>query len=812
MAQLAGIVGGELDGSAVPRTEVDLGPQRVAIHSAMVEPGGVFVALAGRRDGHDWVTDAVANKAACAIVKRSWRTPSDTLPLLRVDDPLHALHALARWYRQQLRCHVLAVAGSLGKTTTKDALVAFLNESAFCYGSPGSFNSQLGVPLAVLSCPADAEFGVFEAAATETGEMARLAEILRPDTIVITTVGDRFRRSFGSPDAYVAELCHLAMHARTEGGGSVEVICGDAAQDVEPYLSDGVRVLTPHKQMWPVPRVRRLSAAVMAIDVHTGEGARRIDVPTSSSWVAGDVALAAATCAALGRPPREQVYSPTSLDLQTWRSPSGVYVLRSAAVDDPMAWRTAIEDAFDATSGAGQVFVALSDAANTVSEDTLTALADGRRDRPWSVLVLRGRAAAVLARTGVVPLQEFDSPTELSSSLAAMVRAGDVVSVIAGRDALIEGISKDLLEAMAPTKLLIDVGAIGINVSTVRQQCPDAKIMAVVKAGAYGADAPELARHLVAFGVDQFAVSQADEGVRLRRSGVSAPILVLLATPDELAKAQRAHLTICVHSLELLETVLDNPAQVLDVHVEVDTGMRRTGLDTHDVVDALLALRNTGIPVSGLMTHLAAADEPRLDEFTTTQLRSFDQVVDAASRAGLAIPPRHALASAGVIRFPGHAMEMVRVGLALHGIAPSRHCVDLPLVPSMTLTSRLIDRRRLDVGDRVGYSGTFQADEPLETGVVQLGYHDGIFRSFEHTGAVVVNGHRCPVVGRVSMDSMVVDLSACPEAEVGSDVLIFGEHGESSQAIEDVAEAMQTIPYEVISRLGPRVQRVFVRH
>jgi alanine racemase len=98
------------------------------------------------------------------------------------------------------------------------------------------------------------------------------------------------------------------------------------------------------------------------------------------------------------------------------------------------------------------------------------------------------------------------------------------------------------------------------------------------------------------------------------------------------------------------------------------------------------------------------------------------------------------------------------------------------------------------------------------TGVVQLGYDEGIFGSFEHTGAVVVNGHRCPVVGRVSIDSMVVDLSACPEAEVGSDVLIFGEYGESSQAIEDVAEAMQTIPYEVISRLGPRVQRLFVRH
>jgi alanine racemase len=156
---------------------------------------------------------------------------------------------------------------------------------------------------------------------------------------------------------------------------------------------------------------------------------------------------------------------------------------------------------------------------------------------------------------------------------------------------------------------------------------------------------------------------------------------------------------------------------------------------------------------------------------------------------------------------------MVRVGLALHGIAPSSSCGErLALVPSLTLTSRLIDRRVLDPGDHVGYGATFRAAGPLVTGVVQLGYHDGIFRSFQQRGAVVVDGHRCPVVGRISMDSMVVDLSACPDAAVGTDVLVFGTQGDSAQPIEAVAEAMGTIPYEVIARLGPRIQRVFVRH
>jgi alanine racemase len=801
--ELAAVVGGELAGDVARHETITLGPQQVTIHSAHVEPGAVFVALTGRRDGHDFVAAAVANKAVAAIVARRWPSPDPALPLVRVDDPLAALQRLAAWYRARLTAHVVAVVGSLGKTTTKDALVSFLGESAYCYGSPGSFNSQLGVPLSVLWCPADADIAVFEVATTEPGELDRLVDVVRPDTLVVTTVGDRFRRSFGSAAAYAAELGTLARVAD-------RVVCGDDGIQVLAGLPPGtVTALTPATPAWPVQDVSRPAHGSVTI---TLDG-QRIEVPTSSSWVAGDVALAAATSVALGHRPTATTYAPTSVDLQTWRSPAGVYVLRSAAVDEPMAWRTALADAFDAVSGSGRVVVVLSETAHEMSEETLTTLAAVTTDRPWSVLVTAGRAADVLGRRPEVPLQVHPTPSALSAALAREAVAGDVVSVITARGELIEGISRDLFEAMAPIKLRIDVGAMALNVAAIRRQCPGAMVMAVVKAGAYGADAPELARHLAACGVDQFAVSHADEGVQLRRSGVTAPVLVLLATPDELRKARRAHLTICVHSPELLRAVLADPAGVVDVHVEVDTGLHRTGLAPADVVRALEDLRDAGVTVSGLMTHLSSPDDPDLDHLTIGQLATFDDVVDAARAAGLAIPVRHALASGGVCRFPSHAMEMVRVGLALHGIAPSPACAaELALVPSLTLTSRLIDRRVLAPGEHVGYGATFEADRPIVTGVVQLGYHDGIFRSFQDGGAVIVDGRRCPVVGRISMDSTVVDLSACPDAAVGTDVLLFGTEGDSSQPIEDVAAAMGTIPYEVVARLGPRVQRVFVRH
>ena len=360
----------------------------------------------------------------------------------------------------------------------------------------------------------------------------------------------------------------------------------------------------------------------------------------------------------------------------------------------------------------------------------------------------------------------------------------------------------------------IDDGALRHNAAVAGQLAgggPEC-VMAVVKAGAYGVDAPELARHLASLNVDEFAVSDTDEGVALRRSGISLPILVLHPTPDEFEKAFQAHLTLCVHSAELLDSVVAAPHKVVAVQVEVETGMNRTGLPTSLVVSALRQLNDAGVRVGGLFTHMAAADDPAMDAFTLSQLHKFEAVIADVHMANLPMPLRHALASSGIIRFPQYKMDMVRVGVALLGIAPSPDCRGIPLVPVLTLLSRLIERRTLHAGDRVGYGGKFRADRTMDVGVVQMGYYDGIHRSFAARGTVFIEGRSCRLAGVISMDSLVVDLSDCPDAQVGSDVLFFGANGESSQALETVAEAMDTIPYEVITGLGPRIQRIFVRH
>jgi alanine racemase len=261
----------------------------------------------------------------------------------------------------------------------------------------------------------------------------------------------------------------------------------------------------------------------------------------------------------------------------------------------------------------------------------------------------------------------------------------------------------------------------------------------------------------------------------------------------------------------------------ISVHVEVETGMHRTGLDWDEssvfsgsmtAIDCIRELSSLDkVEIEGLMTHLASADDPSQDPMTLLQLQRFEHVAAAARELGTT-PILHAAATAGTVRFPAARYDMVRVGLGLFGLHPSEATAQsIHLEPVISLVSRLVQVSNVPEGEGVGYGGTWLAPPGGgRVGVVPAGYHDCIPRSFSNFGYVIVANARCQIIGRVSMDSMTIDLSHCPSAGVGSEVLIYGRMGKSLVALEEVSQAIHTIPYEVMARVGPRVQRVFSRH
>lgn len=349
-----------------------------------------------------------------------------------------------------------------------------------------------------------------------------------------------------------------------------------------------------------------------------------------------------------------------------------------------------------------------------------------------------------------------------------------------------------------PTYLTIDLQALQHNLQCVREFAPQRKIIAMVKANAYGHGLTAIAKALPA--ADAFGVASLDEGLQLRQAGITQPIILMegLFHPDEMREAEEQQFTLVVHHLphvEMLEKA--QPKKPFSIWLKINTGMNRLGIAQHQaqtVYQRLTACAAVAKPI-GLMTHFAEADSIT-SAATQQQIKLFQQVT-----ASLQGP--HSLAnSAGILAWPDAYGDWVRPGLILYGASPfsDRNGVDYGLKPVMTLSSQLIAVYPISKGSKVGYGGTWEAPEDLLLGVVGVGYGDGYPQFATNGTPVLVNGVRCTLVGRVSMDMLTVDLRPYPQAKISDPVILWG----AGLSAEEVARHSHTSAYEILTRMTPR--------
>ncbi|MGB5134162.1 MAG: alanine racemase [Prochlorococcaceae cyanobacterium] len=820
--ELVGLLDGELRG--VPAEQ----PLRaVAIDSRRVLPGDLFIALGGLHcDGHDFVEAAEAAGASLVVLRRD-RCPESGpgrtgCARLLVDDPLLALQRLAAWYRRTHIRRVVAITGSNGKTVVKAALTALLAGRFRVAASPGSWNSQVGVPLAVLTAPPGTELGVFEAGISTPGEMARLAAILAPDHGVLVNVGLAHLGSFGSREVTAREKMRLFQNMDELGW----VIAPD-----DPLVN---------AQPLPCPRIHpgsgppRLlgqspqgSGTLLHLDL--GGSKAQVSVRTRSQPLIEDLIIAMTAAQQLGVPAEEMVavlqdytFGPTRME--TWRTPEGITIVNDTASDDPLSVQTALATVASSPEGGRRLFV-FGGMADLGSGEQREHELIGRMaaERGFSELLLLPHparthtAAAWNASHPGRPARELGDTAALRDTIRQLAEPGDTVLLKGASRQELSSAAQAIWESMAPRRLLVDLDAIRDNVARFRALCgPGVAMLAVLKAWAYGTELPRLATALQDSGIDWIGVSAADEGAAIRRAGVHRPVLVMLMDTDEVDKAVRWRLTPVVYSLPFARTLvatLQAMGARLDVHLEIETGMGRLGVAPEEALAAARLLRDSGVvTVSGVMTHLASADDPAADGDTTAQLQRFDAVVDEL-RLELGTPLLvHAAATAGAVRFPASRYDMVRLGLGLFGLHPSpavAGAIELEL--AVAFISRLVQVRHCSKGQRIGYNGTHQVTaESQRIGIVAAGYNDGVPWQFSNRGEVLMQGRRVAVLGRVSMDSMAIDLEPLPEAAVGDEVLIFGAHEGQVLRPEQAAIQAGTIPYDLLVKVdGRRVQRIF---
>ncbi|MGH3889513.1 MAG: alanine racemase [Pseudonocardiaceae bacterium] len=826
--ELAGIVDGKLRSPVREHGQVHY----VSTHSDHIRSGTVFFALRGSQtDGHKYVGRAFANGAVAAVVDRQQlKEVREDGPLIVVDSPLWALRSLAGWWRSKLTATVVAIVGNTGKTVTKDALVHFLGYRYTAYGSPGSYNSQIGVPLSLLECPREAEIAVIEAAISQPGEMGQLTEIIKPTDVIFTNLGTRFKENFEDAIEHAREIVCSAEHLPDEGW----LLIGEAKK-ILTMVADSLRVKkyfcgrSNGLPEFSAPEYVADGISLLASFPDSSQGL--ITIRTPSEHIAMDVKIAISAASLLGVNGQTLLaaagdYTPTSARMEVWRSPAGITVVRNVATTDGATFTAAVRVARRLTKPGKRTAVVLADSYDRYTSEATSGL--GRTIGLSEISELhtlrspkhRLVSQAVAEVNPTLETHHFQSHNEMRQHLTSTLQADDVVLIQAPRDRTISELSPNILQSMAPTRLYIDQSAIESNVRAIRQLVgKEVRLMAMVKALAYGTNPVQISICLEAAGVDALAVAAVDEGESLRRAGITLPILVTLATQGEIERMARNRLTPLVYSQQMLDGAIgyalwsDGPA--LEIHLEIDSGMHRTGFYPDDAVPALRLMRAfPSLKLTGLMTHFSCADMPGKDHITQLQLSRLENVISAARDLGYAGFIRHAANTAAALRLPETRLDMVRIGIGLFGVYPSPEIrSSVELMPAVSLISQVVEIHDLEPGESVGYGATFRASpRGTRVGVVAAGYHDCVPRAFSNFGYVMVGGKPCEIVGTVSMDSMTIDLSGCPEATVGSDVTIFGRHGTSFVSIEDVAEKIYTISYELLARVGPRVQRIFTGH
>ncbi|HUI46227.1 MAG TPA: alanine racemase [Nitrospirota bacterium] len=372
-----------------------------------------------------------------------------------------------------------------------------------------------------------------------------------------------------------------------------------------------------------------------------------------------------------------------------------------------------------------------------------------------------------------------------------------------------------LSAANRPTAAVINLGALEHNFNEVDRRTAGRKILAVVKAQAYGHGAAAVSRRLLELGVAMLGVALVEEGMELRRAGIDAPILVMGSLFPEQAEAlaalRLASVVFTMDTARALSRAAQQLKTTVSVHVKIDTGMGRIGIAPEQALEFVRLLRGLpGIDVQGLMTHFADADL-REKEFASKQMDRFDVLVRSLSESGIPVPLIHAANSAAVLDYQRALFTMVRPGLMLYGYNPlEAGAAHADLLPVLSLVTRIAFLKKVAAGIPISYGRSFVTQRESLIATLPIGYADGFSRGLSNKGEALVRGRRVPVVGRVCMDMCLVDVTEVPDVAEGDDVVLIGRQGRELITAEEIAAKIGTIPYEVLCGISSRVPRIYL--
>lgn len=730
--------------------------------------------------------------------------PNSALGAVKHDPLLALLQALAAYHRQQLSVPVLAITGTHGKTIVKDWLTEIIQPAKVVYSSPRSYNSQIGLALSVWQIQPQHELAIIEAGISQSGEMDRLALICQPNYGLFTTLGEAHRAGFKNAQEQLSEKWRLFAQTEWVLTSTLEISKHPAIANWTPQLKSWQHDTSVDYSFMADWQGNLLRSEGLELPLD--------QLPDLAPTYHYNACCALAAAHLLGLKYEQLLQAmpllkPLANRLQLRAAANGSTLIDDSYNNDLTSLSAALDFA-DARSPQQAITLFLSDLLQSgqSTEELYQKVASLVSQRVKRLFLVGTDIQLLMNLVPDIPCFYFSSLTDLLKALPNWSFQNEVILIKGARTFGLDQLSDYLLQRRHRTQLEINLEALHHNLLQYRQQLqPGVALAVMVKASAYGSGDLAVARLLAREKVDYLIVAYTDEGIALRKGGISGRIMVLNPDPEQFELLQTYQLEAVLHNFSLLQAALAQ-SPPLPLHLEFDTGMSRLGFQTTEVAQVIQSLKAAGqASVSTLFSHLAASEEQAQDNFTQAQALDFTTICEQFAAAGIAIDRRHLLNSNGISRFPNYQFEMVRLGIGLYGI--SDQTLANSLRPALCLKTHISAIRPLPAGQTVSYGRHGKRSKDGRIGVLSIGYADGLPRlAGKGRFSVKIGQQLAPIIGAVCMDMCMLDLSEIPQAEVGSEAIIFGP----DHPIELLAEAAQTIPYEILTGVGSRVHRIYV--
>lgn len=831
---------GQLFGEPVAQLFTDF-----CFDSQRVNPGELFVALkTDRGDGHYYMADAVAGGATGIMCTHppNFDTSGLTVIVMRsVED------ALMRWMRiilQKYGTTVIGVTGSIGKISARDAIAQVLSTRYQVYQNPGSLGGRFGLALSLGKLTKDHQIAVLEFDSDQPGEMAAMVSAANPLVGVVTHISHDHAEGLTTMDQIAHEKGEMIRRLPAEGLAVLNfddpLVRQMATETSAPTLTVGLDIAEPtfgadllayniliarhktgfdlrhrqeryHGRWTPLLGIHQLYAALAALavglsyEISLDDGLRAL---TEIKPVAGRM-----------HPfdgPNGSLIVDDSLNATT----QGVL----AALD----WMQRVRDEHS------RLVLVLGNMDDIHSRTPLVLQIGERIAETVDSLITQGDLAAQIGRVAIeqgmprAQVQVTFNADDAARAANADLGPRDVVLVKGSPASHMERVVRRLLAnssdaALLPrqeaayrqtlsdrpdrqTWLQIQIDAIAYNTRRLIEIIgPDVALMAVVKSNAYGHGAVPVSTTALNNGATYLGVASIDEALELREAGISAPILILGYAPPWMARQIIQHdIAVTLYDVELARA-FDRTARDMDTmlraHVLVDTGLGLLGLLPDDVTTFFRGLRNLkNVQIEGIYTQFANADEAPAS--VHQQITLFEKIVDPLLAAGFRFKYVHAANSAAAIHIPESRFNMVRAGIALYGLSPSPLApIPADFKPAMEWKTTVAQVKRLPQGSTIGYGSTYRTHGTQRIAIIPVGYGSGFRCAPHHWKQVLIKGEFAPLVGRVGMDLAAVDITRIDDVQVGEEVVLIGRQGKRVITVDDVADDLNTISYEVISTI-----------